>query len=114
MFDIETIIAKNIKIYRRAKGMTQKTLTDAVNITPSYLGYVERGQKVPSLQMLCNIANALEINPGELLSLSPDPISLELKKLLGTLSGKEIESIKFINEVAIAYFKSLEPETKLR
>jgi len=112
MSDIKTVIGNNIVLFRKAKKLTQQALADVVNTTESYLGHVERGQRIPSLRMLCNIASALEVSPAELLNLSFDPHSLELRKLISTLSGKNIESIRFINEVTDAYLKSIETQQR--
>lgn len=45
---------------------------------------------------------------GRLLTLHEDETNQELRKLTAILSGKGPGPVKFMNDVAIAYFKSLE------
>jgi len=101
------IVGKNIRIYRKAKGITQEVLGEMADVSGSYIGYLERGKRNPSLNLLVKIAAVLEVEPYILLT-SPDNVkNQELTKLINILSNEEARIIKFINEVAISYFKSL-------
>lgn len=62
-----TTIGKNIKKYRTEKGMKQEMLAEKANLTPNYIGMLERSDKLPSLTTLINIANALDITSDMLL-----------------------------------------------
>ena len=108
MANIRQIVGQNIKLFRNARSITQETLAEMVNVSGSYIGYLERGKKSPSLDLLAKIADELLVDPAVLLTSNDELKNKELKKLIGILSDKETESIQFMNEVAIAYFKSLE------
>jgi len=88
--------------------MTQERLAEIVDVSGSYIGYLERGKKSPSLELLAKIADVFKVDPAVLLTSPDDATNRELKKLIGVLSDKGPGSIKFMNEVALAYFKSLE------
>lgn len=112
MDDIKNIVGQNIRLFRKSKGMTQEQLAEKVNVSGSYIGYLERGKKSPSLILLEKIACILNVDPATLLTSNEEQINLELKKLIALLSDKRPEPIEFLNEVAVAYFKSLEAERR--
>ena len=60
-------IGKYIREYRVAKGMTQETLAEYADISPSYVSMIERAEKTPALETLIEIANALEVSTDMLL-----------------------------------------------
>ena len=59
MYDKNTL-SKRIKKLRLENGLTQRQLERMANIAPSSVSGYETGQKTPSIEVLCNIANALE------------------------------------------------------
>jgi len=108
MASIQTLVGKNIRFFRKSKGLTQEYLAEQANVSASYIGYLERGQKSPSLELLDRMAQALDVNSAQLLQSAEDHDNPELHKLITLLSNKEPCHLKFLNEVATAYFKSLE------
>ncbi|MGB9791148.1 MAG: helix-turn-helix domain-containing protein [Thermacetogeniaceae bacterium] len=107
MQNIQKIVGENIRLLRRSKKMSQEKLAEMTGVSGSYIGYLERGERTPSLDLLAKIADALGVELVTLLTPSDDAANQELKKLIAFLSDKSPESIKFINEVACAYFRSL-------
>ena len=55
-------VGKNIKKYRVERKMTQDILAIKTGLTRSYVGMLERGEKMPSLETFINILNALEVS----------------------------------------------------
>ena len=55
-------IGKNIKKYRLEKKMRQEDLAEQAGISTNYVGMVERGEKIPSLETLIAILNSLGIS----------------------------------------------------
>lgn len=62
-------VGLNISFYRRKKGLTQEQLAEKAGISRSHLSVIEAPNivKTFSLEMLFNIADALEIEPYKLL-----------------------------------------------
>lgn len=56
-----------IKVYREYRGLSQKELATATNISPVYLSQIETGRRVGSARTLASIAQALEISLDDLL-----------------------------------------------
>ncbi len=58
---------KRIKELRGDQGMTQEILAAKIGVDRSYLGFLERGERNPSLEVINKIARSLGITPSELL-----------------------------------------------
>jgi transcriptional regulator with XRE-family HTH domain len=108
MASIQKMVGQNIRLFRRAKGITQEVLAEMVDVSGSYIGYLERGKKSPSLDLLVKIADVLSVEPAILFTPAEETVTREFKKLIGILSGKGTEPLRFMNKVAEAYFQSLE------
>lgn len=55
-------IAANIRKYRKAKdNMSQEDLGLAAGLNRAYVGYIERGERRPSVETLASIAKVLEV-----------------------------------------------------
>ena len=61
-------IGKNLRQCRLAKKMRQEDLAEKTNLSPNYIGMIERGEKVPKLETFVRIANALEVSADRLLA----------------------------------------------
>lgn len=57
----------NIKICRKKLGLTQVELSIQADVSSYYISDIEIGRGNPSLDTLCKIANALKVEPYELL-----------------------------------------------
>lgn len=54
------ILSKRIKELRQEKNLTQRQLAEKANTTATSISAYEKGKKTPTIEVLCNIANALE------------------------------------------------------
>ena len=55
-----------LKAFRLEKRLTQEQLSERVGVCHSFIGQLETGRKLPSLEMLFRIAEVLEIPASEL------------------------------------------------
>ena len=60
-------IGKYLRKYRREKGLSQEALAEKTNLSSNYIGMLERGQKVPSLETFVELVNALDVSADMLL-----------------------------------------------
>ena len=60
-------IGKRIKSAREKKGLTQEQLAEQVNLSPMHISVIERGNKLPRLETLINIATVLDVSADILL-----------------------------------------------
>jgi len=68
MTDSRGLLAKNIKKYRKIKGVSQEDLAERAKTSLTHIGMIEIGRKFPSVNMLEKIAGALGIDTPELFS----------------------------------------------
>lgn len=60
-------IADNVAKLREKRGMTRQELADAVGVTQSMIGQIERGTKCLSVQLAAEIAQVLECSVEDFL-----------------------------------------------
>lgn len=51
---------------RKKQGLSQEELTDKCDLHRTYIGFIERGEKSPTLNTVEKILNGLNININEL------------------------------------------------
>ncbi|HEX2859286.1 MAG TPA: helix-turn-helix transcriptional regulator [Alphaproteobacteria bacterium] len=61
------VIGRNIAHARKAKGWTQDELAHRTGMDRSYLSEIENGHKNPSVLVLLDLANTLDVSPSQLL-----------------------------------------------
>lgn len=61
-----------IRQARRQDSLTQEQLAEMTGISTSFLGHIERGSRIASLETLVALCNALQVTPNYLLSASLD------------------------------------------
>lgn len=66
------LLGKNIRKYRKQKGLCQEELAEMVGCTSSHIGHIENARGIPSVEMTVNIANALSVSVDQLLIESMD------------------------------------------
>jgi transcriptional regulator with XRE-family HTH domain len=53
------IFGEAIRSHRKEAGFMQEKLAERVNLNPKYLGEIERGEKIVSIEALLRIAKAV-------------------------------------------------------
>lgn len=61
-------IGKNIRKFREIKKLRQEDLAEKTDLTTNYIGMIERGEKIPSLDTFINILNSLGVSADMVLS----------------------------------------------
>jgi len=67
MEELQHTLAKNIRMARAQKQLSQEDLADLTGLDRTYLSGVERGIRNPTIKVLEKIAAGLSIEPFELL-----------------------------------------------
>ena len=68
-------LGARVKSCRRKKGFSQSKLSELIDKSPTYLSFIETGNKGMSLETFVDIANALDVSADELLIDSLDHIA---------------------------------------
>jgi transcriptional regulator with XRE-family HTH domain len=61
-------LGEGIRKYRKAAGLTQEKLAERIDINPVYMGQIERGYKVPTVDVLLRLAKALGVRVRDLVA----------------------------------------------
>ena len=62
------VIGKRIQRLRKSKHISQELLAEMIDLSLSYVSYIERGIKFMSIETLIRISNALEVTPDYILA----------------------------------------------
>lgn len=68
--EYQQVFGKRVRELRKERGLSQIELAAKVGIDRSYMGFLERGERNPSLEVIAKIADALNVTPDELLKKS--------------------------------------------
>lgn len=88
------LLGMKIRLFRRKRGMTQEQLAERVDLSASFIGHVERGTRVSSLETLMKLCHVLQVTPNDLLQEEkllteltlPEQISLSPRELLQAMA----------------------------
>ena len=92
-------LGHRIKAERERRGLTQRALADAANLSDRYISNLEGGQRSPGPKALQAIAGALQIQPSALFTGVPSthiPLDADLSRLASILrdaSGEDRETV---------------------
>ena len=101
-------LGKRIREARNKLRYTQEVLAEKADIAVTYLGEIERGEKTPSLDVLVNLAESLEVSCDYLLRDSVESgtvyVDADISRKLSGLTRKQRITAEAILD---AYIKSL-------
>jgi len=78
----QVLFGRKVRAVREAGQLSREQASEKSGITANYLGEVERGEKWPSLEIICAIAAALNVSPQMLFDFEAqetDPSTLTQK-----------------------------------
>jgi transcriptional regulator with XRE-family HTH domain len=65
--DLQIRVGKNLRKHREARGLSQEEFADEVGVHRTYMGGLERGERNITLKSLERLADAVGLDPLELL-----------------------------------------------
>lgn len=78
--ELKQIYGRNIKRLREERKMTQDALSEKIGLNEKYLSTIETGAKWGSFDTLISLANALNVEPYELLLPNGKEVSIDSRK----------------------------------
>ena len=101
-------IGNIIREARLNQGLTQEELAELVDVTPAYIGHIERNQRSFSLQTLVKLVTELDIDMNYLFSesvpTSEEQIIIDFKQLI---KGKPLQTQEAILDIVRTALKHL-------
>ena len=61
-------MARNLRILRKQKGLSQEELAFQAGINRNYVGQIEREEKSPTVDVIEKLSSSLGVSPSALLS----------------------------------------------
>ena len=100
------MLSKNLKIFRKRKGLTQENVAEALNVVRQTISKWEKGISVPDADMLIRLAEILDVSVNELIGSdiadeNEDMIAVELARVVEQLANRNRRSKKFLKCVLI-------------
>jgi transcriptional regulator with XRE-family HTH domain len=101
-------IGNIIREARLNQGLTQEELAELVDVTPAYIGHIERNQRSFSLQTLVRLVTELDIDMNYLfsedVSTDDEKIIVDFKQLI---SGKPLHTQEAVLDIVRTALKYL-------
>lgn len=82
-----------IRSMRKRASLTQEQLAEKLHISASYMGHIERGTRVPSLETLVMICNELSVTPNFLLSASLRTFDRAMPEALNEIEREKVREL---------------------
>ena len=102
-------IGKNIRSYRIKRKLRQEDLAEMTDLSVTYIGMVERGEKIPALETFIKILNALEVSAdiilADVLKVGYEIKSSLLNEQINALSPTERDKVFDVIETLIKHSK---------
>lgn len=101
------MLSKNLKIFRKRKGLTQENVAEALNVVRQTISKWEKGISVPDADMLIKLAEILDVSVSELIGSdvadekNEDMIAVELARVVEQLASRNRRSKKVLKYVLI-------------
>lgn len=65
--DLQCIVGRNLRAYRKARGLSQEAFADMLGVHRTYMGAIERGERNLTLRSLEKLASRIQVEPRALL-----------------------------------------------
>ncbi len=93
-FEIDyNALGMRIRASREKKFLTQEQLGEMCSLSTAHIGHIERGTRIPSVDTLCVISQALDVSLDNLLIDNFDGAD-KLSHLSSLLKGKDPEKVR--------------------
>jgi len=104
---IKIILPSKIRMFRNSIGMTQEILAEKIEAHPTYVSRIESGNKLPSLSIICRIADVFKIKPYELLldEEAEGSFDYKRKKLVSIVSESKASDVAIYSVLLEALHK---------
>ncbi len=58
---------EKLRLLRQRRGLSQGELAAMIGVNQTYVGKMERGEKIPNVAMVLKIADVLSITPNQMM-----------------------------------------------
>lgn len=97
------LVGAALRAARTRAGLSQEELAEAVQISAHYVSLMERGERLPKLDVLQRCAHALDVPLGQLVGDAPLPISSKEQQIVALVRRLEPKD----RDIALVILKAL-------
>jgi len=109
----KNVFADRIKKLRHRRNLTQEQLAEMTELSVVYISNVECAKRIPSLDTMLALCNALDCSPDELLEgFFPEKDKHQPFQLKAVFEHCEPSEMKFLLKVCAAFMQYLKDSTK--
>lgn len=94
--DVMQIFAQNLKKYRTNAGLTQKQLSEQLEISQKHLSFLETGTQFASASLIDKICDELKISCGDLFSSEKDINHKELNLIFTMIQNSVVKRLTIL------------------
>jgi DNA-binding XRE family transcriptional regulator len=74
------VVHNRLSVFRAERNLSRKDLAEQVGVNPQTIGYLERGDYAPSVELALKLSALFEVPVEQLFSLKPfAPLAVSLK-----------------------------------
>src|SRR3954467_9316055 len=108
--EIHRLLRDNLRAFREMRGLTQGELGTRAGIAAASISHFETGQRVPSLDSLVKLADALEVSVDALLGRASEERAAQLDPIFLRASRASAQTLDTVRRVTEALLTSMEPQ----
>ena len=86
-------LGRRVKGLRRQQNMTQEELAEKLEISASFLGHIERGTRIASLETFVALCDVLDATPNHLLAGSTSAVWQQLPSDMPDSTRRQLASL---------------------
>lgn len=109
---LKKVVAKNLRSLRIKNGLSQIEAAEKLGLTGSYLGYLERGERTPGVEVIEKIARFYNVEPYMLLMDSEADDCRYLESRLDKIASFGLSHLRFVYTILDQYLNLLEDDFK--
>jgi transcriptional regulator with XRE-family HTH domain len=103
------LIGQRIKAARLHMGITQEYLSELIEVTPAFVGHIERGERSVSLSNILKIAMVLSVSTDYLFSMEQTTEDVEIANTLTQmLNQRPLKTKKAVLDIVSTALRHLE------
>lgn len=106
--DIHQALRERLRTFREMRGLTQGELGTKAGMAAASVSHFETGQRVPSLDSLVKLADALEVSVDALLGRASEEKASQLDPVFMRASRASAQTLDTVRRVTEALLASME------
>src|SRR4051812_9371952 len=108
--EIHQTLRERLRAFREMRGLTQGELGTRAGMAAASVSHFETGQRVPSLDSLLKLADALEVSLDSLLGRASAERATQLDPVFLRASRASAQTLDTVRRVTEALLTSMEPQ----